>query len=176
MLDLDGNGVDFLNEIRVVARQVSQVAEILDGLFTSSTLNEPSRRLLDDDRNENGEKTGWDELYGERCEPLSKAHREIEGDTIIYPETDDTANLPCNFVHADELTADLRGSNFRDVQWGHRRRLTDTDTCNSTTGENRTETTRSVGSQHDCATSKANDCSNEHAILAAEEKGYRVRR
>lgn len=99
--------VDLLDDVQVIDVEVSHPAEVSHGLFPSALGEEPSRRLLDPEST-NHEKTGRNELHSEWNQPLLVTGRHCGVDTIVDPETNQTTNLPSQFVNTDQATTDCR--------------------------------------------------------------------
>lgn len=70
MFDLDVDLVDFVDEVRFLRREVSNEAEIFDGLVSTVSGDQPTRGLLDEEGNTSEEHSSGDELNSEGDEPL----------------------------------------------------------------------------------------------------------
>ena len=122
------NGEDLLLHVDVVCGEVSKPGEILDALFAAASGEQPSRGFVDDER-ATEEDTGGDELDGKGNNPLSVRRSHSLGDTVVDPEADETTDLPCHFVEANETPADSRRSDLRAVDGREIGGATNSHTC-----------------------------------------------
>lgn len=62
VVDLGVNHVDLLDDVRVGRVEVAKEAEVLDGLLATSTGDQPTGRLLEEEGNTDSEESSGDEL------------------------------------------------------------------------------------------------------------------
>ena len=70
VLDLNVNLVDLVDEVRFLRGKVSDEAEVLNGLVSTVSGNQPTRGLLDEEGNTSEEQSTGNELNSEGNEPL----------------------------------------------------------------------------------------------------------
>lgn len=87
MLDLDVDLVDLVDDVGVLGRETTNVAEVLDRLVAAVAGNEPPRRLADEEGDAGEEDTAGDQLDREGDEPLSVRRLDVLRDTVVDPET-----------------------------------------------------------------------------------------
>jgi hypothetical protein len=102
------------SDISVILGQVSQKGQVFQRLSVPVLGSEPSRGF-GEERTSDGEHTTGDELDGKGDDPLFVTVRDVLGDTIVDPETDDGTDLPTGFVETDETTTDGRGRDLGNV-------------------------------------------------------------
>jgi hypothetical protein len=126
VFDLDVDLVHLVDEVRLLRREVANEAQVLDGFVPAVPRDQPTRRFFDEEGNTGEEESTRDELDGEGDEPLLARRRDVLSDTVVDPESDETTDLPSDFVHSDELTSNSGWRDFRDVERSQVRRCSNT--------------------------------------------------
>ena len=86
--------------------------------------------------------------------------------TVVDPESNETSNLPTDFIHSDELTSNRRRCNFRDVEWCEVRCSTDSESCYYTSPKNWSQSASAISSEH---LEEAGEASQERNLIAREK-------
>lgn len=82
VLDLDIDLVHLVDQVRLLGREVADEAQVLDGFVAAVPRDQPTRRLLDEERDTGEEHASGDELNGERDEPLLARRGNVLRDTF----------------------------------------------------------------------------------------------
>ncbi len=112
--DVRFNSVNLLLNIDIILRKGSDPAKVLDGLLSLPLGHQPSRTFVQPERTEE-EHARWDDLDGERDDPLGVVRRESLVDSVVDPKAYESTNLPTKFKHADKSPTNSRWRDFRDV-------------------------------------------------------------
>jgi hypothetical protein len=163
---------DFLNDVEVIGRKVSNPQKVLETLFSLALGEQPTRRFLEPDRTK-GKHTSRDQLDGKWDDPLLMVAWKRLGDAIIYPESDQPTYLPAQLVDTDETTSDGRGCDLRDVDGDDHRGTAHTDTSENSASIDGSEVT--VGSfEHDTGANHKDNDVDPKRFLATEIVGADV--
>lgn len=109
--------LDFFDDVLIGGFEVTDPAEVLDGLLTATLAEQPAWRLSEHNTS-NQYHTGRDELNSERNQELvssSKGRR--LGNTKDNPEAYEATGLPSKFVKTDKSTTDGGRSDLGKVNW-----------------------------------------------------------
>lgn len=105
---------NLLNDILVGRFEVSDPAQVLDGLLTAALAEEPAW-CLSEHQTANQNHAGRDELDGKGNEPLCAAFRQSLADSKIDPEANQATCLPTELIKTDETTSDGWRCNLRQI-------------------------------------------------------------
>lgn len=167
------NQANFLNNIEVVSRKISDPAKVLECLV-ASVLGEEPTWAFPQKEGTNQKASTWNELNSEGNEPLAVAGSHSGVDSIVDPETDQTTNLPAKLINTNETTSNGRWCKLRDVDGDQHRCSTNTETSKDTSAVDETKTTSTVGTQHETGTKLEDDGVNVQTLLATKVVGEDV--
>ena len=85
-----------------------------------------------------------------RNESASRRDLQFRGSrlTIVDPETDESTDLPSNFVHTDKLTTNRRRGDFGNIERSQVGGGTDTKSSDDATTVDRSKSSSTVSSKH----------------------------
>jgi hypothetical protein len=108
VVDLEVHHLDLLDDVGVIGLQLPVPAKVGNALLAPTPGPEPARGFPQEEDAANEDHSGWNELDSERNEPLVAAVRHALGHAKVDPETDEAANLPAEFVSADQTASNSR--------------------------------------------------------------------
>jgi hypothetical protein len=97
VLDLSFNSGDFLNNVKIICREVADPTQIPQGKLVFSLREQPPWGFLDPHRTDEQAASG-DELYRKGNEPLFPRRRHCLLEAVVDPEADKAADLPFESV------------------------------------------------------------------------------
>lgn len=162
------NEADLLQDVNVIAVEVPHPAQRLHSLLSLPLGEKPSRRLWDEEGADE-KQAGRDELHGKRDDPLRVAGLHGAVDAVVDPETNQAADLPAEFVDADQPTANGGRRQLRDVYGRHVGAAANTKTCQNSASQDQAQATVSIGTKHDAGTDKEDKGEGDQRVATAKE-------
>ena len=167
VLDLSIDGSNLLNHVGVGRIEVTDPAQILDGLLAVTASELPARRFPQPKSTEE-KQTGGNELNGEGDLPLTGGGSHSLDESIVDPETNESTDLPSQFVNTDKTSTDRRWRHLRDVDRNHVTGSTNAQTGQNTATNDQSKSTFAVRAQHHTRTKNENHGPNEKGDSASE--------